>query len=122
MAERLGISRYTLYLRIKAGQVPAFPALYEMGPQRFLIGAGGAPRALPHFHRREPHGVPWVAPEEVAWTLRVSTRLVQAACAARLLQVWRSPGGRNRARYQVAIDTLTRLPLPAETLVAARDP
>ena len=122
MAARLGITRFALYLRIKKGKVPAFRALYRSGLLRILVDHGGAPRPLPQFHGREPDGVPWVEPSEVANTLRVSTRLVQAACLQGVFEAWRSPGARRRARFGIAIDEATRLPLPKGTLVPASRP
>lgn len=114
VAAQLGVSRFTVYNRIKAERLPAFRALYDSGPYRFLATPTGVLRPLPHFHRR-PVGdhVPWVEAAEVARVLRISTRLVLAACAAKTIAAFRSPGATRRARYRVAIDSMTRLPLPS---------
>ena len=120
MASRLGVSRFTLYARIRSGKLLPFKALYQSGPIRFLVTASGAPRPLPYFTQREPEKVAWVAPSKVARTLRVSTRLVQSACAASILEARRSPGARARVRYVVAVDKQTGLPMPAGKLALPR--
>jgi len=117
MAARLGISRFALYLRIKKGTVPAFRALYRTGPCRFLVGAGEVVRPLPHFHRRRAEHVPLNTPDQVARTLRISTRVVLAACAAEQIECQRSPGARVRGRFRVGIDPITLLPLPVGTVL-----
>lgn len=117
MAKRLRRSRFAVYLLIKKRTLPAFRALYRAGPWRFILDSGGAPRPLPHLHPREPGGVPWVTPWSVAKTLRVSARLVQTACLEGTLEARRSPRARRRARFTIAIDERTGLPLPKGTLV-----
>lgn len=119
MAARLRISRHTLYARVRTGALGVMPfrALYDTGPWRFVVAPNGTPQPLPHMHRRDPGDVIWVKPSDVARTLRVSTRLVRAACVTGVLEAWRSPGGRDRARFEVACDARNGLPLRAGTII-----